>query len=77
MTVTNDYLPALIGTTATFDCPSGQRLTGPNATTCMENGHWEPDTSEVKCVGELNERLSQCLLETNNTHTHIQTNNYD
>lgn len=43
--------PATVGTVATFGCPSGLILTGPNSTTCMGNGEWETDPREIKCKG--------------------------
>jgi hypothetical protein len=43
--------PALEGTVLSFDCPPQQVLTGPNTTTCMGNGEWEPDPREVECKG--------------------------
>ena len=43
--------PALEQTTVTFSCPPGLVLTGPNSSTCMGNGEWEPDPREVKCKG--------------------------
>ena len=45
--------PALEGNTVAFSCPLGMVLTGPNATTCMGNGEWEPDPREfkVQCRG--------------------------
>ena len=36
----------------TFGCPHGLVLNGPNATTCMGNGEWEPDFEDVKCLGD-------------------------
>ena len=39
------------GTTFTFRCPPGRTLMGPNSTTCMETGEWEPDPSEAVCMG--------------------------
>ena len=44
--------PSLEGTAVTFSCSPGLVLTGPNTTTCMDNGQWEPDPSEVTCKGE-------------------------
>ena len=38
------------GTTITFSCSPGMILTGPNTTICMDNGQWEPDPSQVKCL---------------------------
>ena len=43
--------PALKGTTLTVNCYLGLVLTGPNTTTCMDNGQWEPDLKEVECKG--------------------------
>ena len=43
--------PAIEGTIATFSCPAELVLTGPNTTTCMENGEWEPDLKETMCKG--------------------------
>ena len=31
------------GDNVTFYCPPGPVLTGPNSSTCMRNGEWEPD----------------------------------
>ena len=42
--------PALEGQTIMFICPHGQILNGPNSSTCMGNGEWEPDPREVKCT---------------------------
>ena len=43
--------PAVEGTNVTFSCPRGLVLTGPNTSTCMRNGEWEPNPGEVKCLG--------------------------
>ena len=45
--------PALEGTNVTFSCPPGLILTGPNTSTCMRNGEWEPTPQDVKCLGEI------------------------
>ena len=45
--------PLLNSTILIFSCPLGLVLTGPNTTTCMENGEWEPDLSLVNCIGEF------------------------
>ena len=45
--------PALVGTVAAISCPSGMVLTGPNVTTCMANGHWDPVPKITMCKGEL------------------------
>ena len=45
--------PALEGTSVTLECTSPNLVhMGPNITTCMGNGEWEPDPRDVKCVGE-------------------------
>ena len=44
--------PALEGQNITFTCASSLTLSGPNISTCMENGEWEPDPREVECTGE-------------------------
>lgn len=53
-----DNEPAVIETNATFSCLPGQTFSGPYRSTCMENGLWEPDPQEVKCIGERH----TCLL---------------
>ena len=45
--------PAVEGTSAYFICPLGQLLTGPNISTCVGNGEWEPDPRELECKGIL------------------------
>ena len=42
---------ALEGTNITFTCMEGMILTGPNSSTCMGNGEWEPALREVECTG--------------------------
>ena len=44
--------PTLIDSNATFTCPDEKVLIGPNASTCMDNGYWEPDPRGVECQGE-------------------------
>ena len=50
--VENDRAVVQAGTTVAISCPDGLTPIGPNASTCMENGEWEPDLREVKCKGE-------------------------
>ena len=51
---TNGYhYPALEGTNVTFSCPAEQVLTGPDSSSCMENGEWEPDPRDVECKGDI------------------------
>jgi hypothetical protein len=46
--------PALEGSSVTLECISPHLVhMGPNITTCMENGEWEPDPREVNCIGEI------------------------
>ena len=49
--VYNDGELAIEGVSVTFTCPPGLVLTGPNTTTCMRNGDWEPDPRDAACVG--------------------------
>ena len=39
------------GTNVIFTCPPGLVLSGPNVSTCIENGEWEPDPQELTCKG--------------------------
>ena len=48
----SDYTDlAVEGTTVTFHCPPGLVFEGPNSSTCMENGEWEPALSGLDCSG--------------------------
>ena len=49
--ITGYVEPAMEGATVTFECPPQYVLTGPNITTCMGNGEWEPDPREAECNG--------------------------
>ena len=44
--------PALEGNSVNLNCPPGLMLIGPNVSTCMRNGKWEPDPREVACQDE-------------------------
>ena len=46
--------PSLEGTTVNFSCLTGQVLTGPRTSTCLENGKWESDLMEsnIRCKGD-------------------------
>ena len=57
---------ALEGDSINFSCSSGLELTGPNSSTCMGNGEWEPDPREVACEGG-NESLTSKI---NNSQLH-------
>ena len=43
--------PSFEGAILSFDCPPQHVLIGPNTTTCMGNGEWEPDPRDVECKG--------------------------
>ena len=43
---------AMEGASVNFTCPPSHVLKGPHSATCMGNGEWEPDPSEVECKGE-------------------------
>ena len=43
--------PAVEGTTVTFHCPTDSVLKGPNTSTCMESGEWEPVLYGINCSG--------------------------
>ena len=43
--------PATQGTSVAFGCSETLVLTGPDSATCMSNGQWEPNPTEVKCKG--------------------------
>ena len=45
----SDPEPALEGVTVNFTCAPGRILTGPNSTTCTENGLWDPDPRDTQC----------------------------
>ena len=45
--------PAMEGAIVTFEYLPQYVLIGPNNTTCMGNGEWEPDPSEVACKGMI------------------------
>ena len=45
--------PALEGENITFVCPPGSTLNGPNSSTCMGKGEWEPNPREVNCTSRL------------------------
>ena len=40
------------GVFVTFTCSPGRILIGPNMSTCMSNGEWEPDPRDVECMGK-------------------------
>ena len=55
----SDTTPSLKGNTVNYTCYPGdlEILTGPNMSTCMENGNWEPDPTNVSCIGEFTSAL--------------------
>ena len=43
---------ARVGTVISFSCLDSKLvLIGPNSSTCMGNGEWEPDPREIECKG--------------------------
>ena len=46
-------IPAREGTNVTLSCSSGLELSGPNTSTCIRNGEWEPDPREAVCQGKI------------------------
>ena len=44
-----DAMPVMEGFVVSFSCRSEFTLSGPNSSTCMRNGEWEPDPREVEC----------------------------
>lgn len=51
ISITQYIEPATEGSIVLFSCPSGLILTGPNSSTCVQNGEWEPDPDLIKCNG--------------------------
>ena len=51
LVVTGYTDPAVEGVSVNLTCSSGV-IIGPNMTTCMENGEWEPDLANVECKGK-------------------------
>ena len=45
--------PALEGASVTFGSSSELILVGANTSTCMENGQWNPDPSNIACAGQI------------------------
>lgn len=52
LTITGYRDPALVGTNLSFSCLPGSIFSGPNSSTCTEEGLWDPDPSGVVCEGE-------------------------
>ena len=46
--------PALEGMNITFLCPSNYLLMGTTMSTCARSGEWEPNPSDVECIGKTN-----------------------
>ena len=44
-----DLWTVLEGTMVNYSCSSGLVHSGPTSSTCMQNGEWEPDPTEVEC----------------------------
>ena len=55
--------PTILGTIVTFNCTDpGLVLEGPNLSTCISGGEWEPDPRDVKCIREGNYLLGHIVL---------------
>ena len=66
--------PALEGENVTFTCLSGAILSRSNSSTCMENGEWEPDPSEVECTHEhelVTTGTTMPSMPLNSLHMHV------
>ena len=50
--IVSGYRAPLEGAVVIFTCADGLVLIGPNSSTCMSNGRWEPHPREVKCKGQ-------------------------
>ena len=61
--------PAIQGTNITFTCPPGLVLTGPDTSTCMGNGEWEPDLWNLRSKGKLAYCQSHSILHTLHSHS--------
>ena len=70
VTVLGNRNLAVEGHNVMFSCPSGLMLTGPNISTCMGNGEWEPDPGELKCLGDKHIDIS--LDYHNDNFSHMQ-----
>ena len=52
--IDNNQPPIIEGTSVSFSCNEPQLLLeGPSSTTCMENGKWKPDPSNVGCIQNI------------------------
>ena len=45
--------PNLEGDSITFSCHDELMFTGPNSSTCVENGEWEPNPREAFCTSVI------------------------
>ena len=44
--------PLIEGSIVTYGCISpGLKVTGPNMSACVNNGHWEPNPLDITCAG--------------------------
>ena len=44
--------PLIGGITISYSCSqTWQTISGSNISTCMDNGHWEPDPMDTSCIG--------------------------
>ena len=50
------------GSSISFSCPPGLVPTGPNSSTCIGNGEWEPDPREARYKSECSNNYSNYLI---------------
>ena len=46
--------PWIEGSIIVYGCASDLKVTETNTSTCMDNGQWEPDPSDIICTGNHN-----------------------
>ena len=51
--------PWIEGSIITYSCASGLKVAETNTSTCMDNGQWEPDPSDITCTGNHNNCYKQ------------------
>lgn len=56
--IVNTEGPLIGGIMISYSCSIGQTISGPNTSTCMDNGQWEPDPMDTSCAG-----ITTILLE--------------
>ena len=49
--IVNTESPLIGGSMISYSCSTGQTISGPNTSTCLDNGQWEPDPMDTLCAG--------------------------